>query len=85
MNFYNYMVRNHINKDGPRGDLARDMKEDKEKFPKNGVGKYRGWYKIIKDYLVRQGACDGCIEIFEECWLEYEALERAKCDKRRQK
>lgn len=49
MNFYNYMTRNFIDEDSPRGDLAKDMKMDKAAFPKNGVGKFDGWYKIIRD------------------------------------
>lgn len=85
MNFYNYMTRNYLVEDGPKGDLARDMREDKATFPKNGVGKFRGWYKIIKDYLVSQGACYNCMETFEECWSEYEASERAKRYRRRRK
>ena len=34
MNFYNYMTRNFIDEDSPRGDLAKDMKMDKATFPK---------------------------------------------------
>jgi len=78
MNFYNYMTRNFIDEDGPRGDLAKDMKMDKATFPKNGVGKFDGWYKIIRDYLLHQGACYECMETFEACWKEYELLERKR-------
>ena len=41
MNFYNYMMKNHLNEKSPRGDLTRDMKEDRD-FPKNKTGKFKG-------------------------------------------
>ena len=49
MNFYNYMIKNHLNEKSPRGDLARDMKEDRD-FPKIKHGNLRAgkdWLKII--------------------------------------
>ena len=46
MNFYNYMVKNHLNEKSPRGDLARDMKEDRD-FPKNKTGKFKGWKRPV--------------------------------------
>ena len=35
MNFYTWMMKKHINTKAPVGDLARDMKEDRE-FPHDG-------------------------------------------------
>lgn len=78
MNFYNYMRKHYIDEQSPRGDLARDMKMDRERFPKNGVGKFDGWYKIIRNYLVRENACPECLAVFDECWEEYESVERKR-------
>jgi len=55
MNFYNFMMKNYLGTDMPGGDLAKDMWEDKEKFPRNGVGKYVAWHKLIRSYLVGIG------------------------------
>lgn len=78
MRFYTYMMRNHLKEDGPAGDLARDMHDDKETFPMNGIGKFVGWHPLILNYLERRGACDACLEVFENCWEEYVAAEKAR-------
>lgn len=78
MTFYTFMMRNHQGNDSPAGDLANDMKQDSEKFPRNRPGKFDGWHKIIYDHLVRNGACDACLHVFEECWEEYK-----RCEKKR--
>lgn len=78
MNFYNFMMKNYLGTDMPGGDLAKDMWEDKEKFPRNGVGKYVAWHKLIRSYLVENKACDNCLEVFEKCWEEYELNERKR-------
>ena len=49
MNFYNYMMKNHLNEKSPRGDLARDMMEDID-FPKNKMRKFKGWKRLIKNF-----------------------------------
>ena len=77
MNFYNYMMKNHLNEMSPRGDLARDMKEDRD-FPKNKTGKFKGWKRLIKNYLKSQGACYDCMMAFEKAWKEYENCERKR-------
>ena len=71
MTFYTYMMKKYKGTEGPKSDLAWDMYDDREKFPRNGVGKYDGWYSIIHDYLSRQGACDDCMRTFHEAWAEY--------------
>lgn len=78
MTFYTFMMRNHQGKDTPEGDLAADMKRDKERFPKNGTGKFRGWYRLIRGYLVDHNACDDCLATFDACWKEYELCERKR-------
>ena len=78
MTFYNVMMRNYRNGEGAKRDLACDMHDDKEKFPKNGARKFDGWHKILREYLEGQGACDDCLDTFEECWKEYEQCERKR-------
>ena len=66
MSFYTWMMKKYIKTQAPEGDLARDMKDDKE-FPHDGdKGK-------IRQYLEWDcGACSGCLEAFEKAWAEYE-------------
>jgi uncharacterized protein YozE (UPF0346 family) len=71
MTFYTYMTRKHIDDDTPMGDLARDMKEDKEKFPRNENSKIRGWHGYLYNYLCDHGACGACLDTFDEAWEEY--------------
>lgn len=78
MSFYTYMMRNYKNADNRKGDLAKDMHLDKENFPWNPNLKFDGWYRIIRDYLEWQGACDACLAVFEECWSEYVAFEKGR-------
>ena len=80
MTFYTFMTRNYKNSDSPAGDLARDMKSDYEKFPRNRPCKFDGWHKLIRKYLEENDACAGCLETFEECWKEY-----VQCEKKRLK
>lgn len=75
MNFYNYVTKNYINKKIPKGDLARDMKEDKN-FPKSKNSK-----KTIKRYLESQGACYDCLSTFDDVWEEYKSCEKKRLSK----
>lgn len=78
MSFYTFMMKNHKGKDTPEGDLAADMKRDKDRFPKNGAGKFDGWHRLIREHLEMRGACDACLAVFESCWREYELCERKR-------
>ena len=78
MTFYRYMMRNHRGADTPEGDLADDMMRDRERFPKNGKGKFDGWHKLIRGYLEKSGACAECLSVFENCWEEYVRCEKSK-------
>lgn len=78
MNFYNFMMKNYLGTDTPGGDLAKDMREDKENFPRNNGVKYAGWHRLIRSYLIENEACDNCMEVFESCWKEYEIGERKR-------
>lgn len=76
MTFYNFMMRNYLNGNGIKSDLAYDMHLDKSNFPKNSKGKYIGWYKLVCEYLMDRGACHNAILAFEECWKEYLECEK---------
>lgn len=65
MNFYTWMMEKHLRTDAPIGDLARDMRSDLE-FP------YDGDKEEIAEYLEDCGACDACMDTFEEAWERYE-------------
>ena len=54
MTFYTFMMRNYKNTDSPAGDLARDMRRDSEKFPRNSPCKCKGWYEQLYNYLVEK-------------------------------
>ena len=82
MNFYNYMMRNYRNAEEPKGDLARDMFEDRERFPRNGRGKFDGWHRIIVNHLSRCGASEECMEVFEAAWEEYVGCEKSRSRKK---
>jgi hypothetical protein len=50
----------------PVGDLARDVRFDKE-FPRHSDSR-----KHLRDYLESMGACDSAMSIFEEAFSHYE-------------
>ena len=81
MNFYNWMMRNHRDEDTPAGDLAADMEHVKDSFPRNGTGKFDGWHRLIRSYLVQRHACSECLEVFEECWEEYVECEKSRLNR----
>lgn len=72
ISFYRWMLKKHINDHAPVGDLARDMKGDKQ-FPHDGDK------ATIQEYLEDCGACSGCMDAFEEAWAEYEG-ERSRTE-----
>ena len=77
MTFYTFMMRNHLhNDDTPKGRLARSMKSNKDRFPKNGRGKYTGWHRLIRCYLERTNVNDEILIAFEESWEEYVTCEK---------
>lgn len=78
MTFYTFMTKRYIDSETPKDDLARDMRADKERFPRNGHGKFRGWYRLIRDYLENSNACTEALSIFDECWEEYVRCEKGR-------
>ena len=74
MTFYTFMMRTHLHEgDTPKGRLAEAMKISKERFPKNGRGKFDGWHRLIRSYLERHFDDDETLAAFEESWKEYVA------------
>lgn len=53
-----------IHDNSPFGDVARDIESDSD-FP-NYVSRYR-----LRRYLEDQGACDACLNVFDEMFEEY--------------
>ena len=85
MTFYTYMTRNYLNEDSPAGDLAQDMRHEKETFPRNRSCKFDGWYQLIRSYLLRKNACMECLAPFDECWEEYVRCEKKRLNKNLQR
>jgi uncharacterized protein YozE (UPF0346 family) len=76
MTFYEFMMKNHKEKDTPEGDLAHDMSCMCNSFPRNCETRFDMWYYKILDFLKQNHACDACIEVFEECWGDYVLYEK---------
>ena len=74
--FFEYMKQHYFGKEGRKSDLADDMVSDEAEFPARVSTKDRDGHRIIRDYLESCRACDACLEVFEECWEEYEACEK---------
>ena len=60
-----WMVEKYLGKDTPRGDLAYDLKRDKE-FPEGHINRER-----ILDYLSFRGACNSAVKYFKRTWNDY--------------
>ena len=69
MNFYEWMMKTHLNKNSRQGDLAGDMEFDTT-FPCDGDR------TTILHYLYSEGACPDCIDTFKDCWKGYLRHER---------
>ena len=78
MTFYSFMMKYHRGQHTPAGDLAEDMYDDKELFPRNRSCKFAGWHNLILGHLKSNDACNECIAVFEECWKDYVACERKR-------
>lgn len=83
MTFYTFMTRKYEKSNSPEGDLARDMKRDRVRFPRNRSCKLDGWHGLIRGHLERSGACFECLDIFEKCWKEYVKHEKTRQSKPR--
>ena len=65
MCFKKWLVSNFKNEHGPIGDLARDVKDDKD-FPARAKRR-----QTIEEYLESCGACYGCMNAFDKAWSLY--------------
>lgn len=63
--FKSWLAKRYSGKHSAKGDLCRDIKSDKNISGRLSKEK-------VKGYLKRCGACNECIEVFEEVWKEYE-------------
>lgn len=70
-------MKKYRDEDSNRGDFSRDITRDTS-FPINGIGKFSEWKTIIIDYLKNEGACQECLDTFEEVWIEYKNYERRR-------
>ena len=59
--FKEWAVNKYENVDSPRGDFARDMRDDKD-FPNIDDE------SVIYEYLIRNGACEGALKAFNAIW-----------------
>lgn len=64
MNFFDWMITTFLEADNPQGDLARDMAHDHYQGPNR--------HSAIRSHLQNQGACQACLEVFDDCWEEYQ-------------
>lgn len=78
MNFYNFMMKNYRHEGGRKGSLALTIRDDWERFPRNGVGKFSGWRRILRDYLESNRVYQAHLVDFDECWEEYVKCEKAR-------
>ena len=72
LGYKSFMLKVYDKDKNPMGDLARDIKGDKD-FPNLSVNK-----KEIQNYLDYSGACSGAIEAFEESWAVYAAYKKSE-------
>lgn len=70
MTFYAWLMKNHRGEDTPLGDLANDMRRESKSFPR-ATG-----YRRNRIYLELRNATIGCLDAFEEAWIEYTQYKR---------
>ena len=71
MGFKTFMIKVYPKDKNPLGDLARDIKDDKD-FPNLSTNK-----KEIQMYLDYANACDGAKTAFETAWKAYAAYKKS--------
>lgn len=69
--FFDWVIKTYSGKDNPRGDLAGDMKRDKE-FPRVDDK------EVILTHLWRRHACSEAIAAFESAWRQYKRKQKVK-------
>ena len=68
MTFYTFVTRNCEN-----SPLMSVMKKDRERFPKNGKCKLKGWNRLIREHIVRHPDLYTAelVAEFDSRWEEY--------------
>lgn len=77
MQFYDYMIKKHLGKNTPIGDLAYDMQYERQIFPKNDESDHRVGRLAVRNFLVGKNASDTCLDAFEKAWKSYVRFERS--------
>ena len=81
MSFYTFMMRKYKGTNTPEGDLAADMELDRDSFQRSCTGKFNARYRLIREHLERNDACEACLDVFERCWEEYVRCEKCRLSK----
>lgn len=63
--FYDFMMERYLGKNNRFGDLAGDMKQDRE-FPRDATDR-----ETVRHYLSRCLACTACMDTFSVAWRNY--------------
>lgn len=64
MTFKTWILKNYLNEDSPIGDLAGDIKTDKN-FPDTNN------YERVLNYLKSRSACRECVAVFKKAYQIY--------------
>lgn len=71
MMYFKTWLKQFVKDMSPRGDLARDVRSDEE-FPRERSIDMNMRRSVIRTYLEDAGACNGCLDAFDEAWKDYE-------------
>lgn len=75
--YFKDWLRRFEKDENPRGDLARDVRSDKD-FPCEKSVWLKKRETMIRSYLEEAGACNGCLDAFDEAWKDYERFVHSK-------
>lgn len=76
MQFFDFMMKKHLGKNTPSGDLASDMLGKRESFPRNDESDHEAGRLAIRRYLEIHHAHFDCLDAFERAWKSYVRFER---------
>lgn len=76
MQFFDFMMKKHLGKDTPSGDLASAMLSKRESFPRNDEFDHEAGRLTVRRYLENHHACFECLDSFERAWKSYVRFER---------
>ena len=67
--FFQYIM-SYLNKNTPRGDLARDMMYEQRMHPEEDLDQIDTEERFMH-YLSAHRACQECIDVAHRCWVSY--------------